>query len=197
MNIEVLVNCFPSRYREDVQEVCAQLDLHSKLDPRRPFQVVIEGEGLAIPQRIYSDESQLENIDILSRTQQEISLCFFSRHHNGFVRERCLKEMIGSKEDFVAPFVLQLLGEYIIEIIEYIYQNKEFLNKPAFKKFIAENPAFYNLIWQRIYSYWDCYCRMIYPKYKRHVEPKGLSMNDHPGIKMIRYIDMEIIAKCP
>jgi hypothetical protein len=115
--------------------------------------------------------------------------CFYSRHHDGFVRERCLKEFIASNNSYTAPYILQLLGEYVVEIIEVIYQNREGINTENLVSYIAENPDHYEKTRQRVYSYWDCFYRRVYPKYKRGIKPKGECYLDYPGIKMVKYIN--------
>ena len=119
--------------------------------------------------------------------------CLFTRHHDGYVRERCLKNIIRSNNKFTAPYILQLLGEYVVEIIEVIYQNREQINHNNLVAYILENPKHYELTRQRVYSYWDCYYRSSYPKYKRGVIPKGKSYLDYPGIKMVKYLNLLLV----
>jgi hypothetical protein len=63
------------------------------------------------------------------------------------------------------PFVLQLLGEYIIEICEDIrrFAEVDLASRPAWarevRSFADENPDFIVLTQQRATSYWECYYR--------------------------------------
>ncbi len=61
--------------------------------------------------------------------------------------------------------------------------------------FIDENSDFYYLVHQRIYSYWDCYYRHYYPKYRKNIKYTGNSVLDYPGIKMLDFIRNEILIK--
>lgn len=189
MYIEKLSNRFPIYLSEDVKIIESTLDLSSKHKSYEPFKIIFEKNSLSIPARIYTDEGQLGKLKKLSPIQKEMVFCFFSRHHDGFVREKCLKEFVTSNNSFTVPYILQLLGEYVIEIIEVIYQNREKLNKANLVAYISENPDHYEKTRQRVYSYWDCYYRRAYPKYRRDVAPRGESYFDYPGIKMVKYIN--------
>lgn len=54
---------------------------------------------------------------------------------------------------------MQLIGEYVIEILEIIYQNINHLNTSVYKKFLEQNPVFYKITRQRVQTYWNCYYR--------------------------------------
>lgn len=128
------------------------------------YKVNIKNEVLQIPYRIHLDESILKEMDRLSELQIIILRCYFTRHHNGYVREHCLRRIISSQEPWVIPFVIQLLGEYVGKIIEVIRDNVHNLNEDLYKSFLIENPAFYELTKKRVMSYWDCYYRNHYPE---------------------------------
>jgi hypothetical protein len=189
MYIEKLNGRFPFYLNDDLEIIEMTLDLSSKHQSYMPFDITFEKNTLSIPARIYTDEGQLNKLAKLTTKQKEIVYCLYSRHHDGFVRERCLKEFILSSNLYTAPYILQLLGEYVIEIIDVIYQNREGLDKHNLITYILENPEHYERTKQRVYSYWDCYYRRVYPKYKRGVKPKGQTYLDYPGIKMIKYIN--------
>ena len=125
MNTETLRNRFPIFLSKEICEIEKYLDLSSKHESYEPFEISLEREDLVIPKRIYADPSQLKRLTKFSLTQKEMVYCFYSRHYDGYVRERCLIEIVGSNNYFCIPFILQLLGEYVIEIIECIYNNRE------------------------------------------------------------------------
>jgi hypothetical protein len=82
-----------------------------------PFTVRVEGELVSIPYRIYNAEPVLSAAQRLLSVQQTILACLYTRHHNGHVRQRHLETIVGHAEDWVAPFVVQLLGEYVVQIV--------------------------------------------------------------------------------
>jgi hypothetical protein len=136
--------------------------------PMMPFEVEVQGETVAIPSRIYNEEPGTEFERALSGTQQMILHCLYSRHHDGRVRQRHLEQITASGEPWVVPFVVQLAGEYVLEIIESIGRGLPGLAEPGstqrrlYGEFIARNPAFFARTERRVVSYWSCYYRWKY-----------------------------------
>lgn len=166
---EALVSAFPSSLREDVLAVLGILPEDGSVHSSRMDPVRVCGETLHIPSRIYFDEPSLGAIATLSVRQRAILHCLYTRHHNGFVRERHLRILIDSHEAFVPPFVLQLLGEYVIEIQQFLAENISTLKEEPYRSFLSENPVFMEKTRQRILSYWDCYHRGSAHRYELHV----------------------------
>lgn len=189
MFIEKLQSRFPDYLAEDIAIIERTLDLSSKHMSYMPFDITLEKKILTIPTRIYSDKNQLDKLKTLSSTQKEIAYCFYSRHYDGFVREKCLKEFIASNNLFTIPYIIQLLGEYVIEILVVIYQNREMINKDNLIAYIMENPEHFEKTRQRVYSYWNCYYRRAYPKYRKGISPRGQHHLDYPAVKMLNYIN--------
>ncbi|MFG2626846.1 hypothetical protein [Streptomyces sp. NPDC048473] len=94
--------------------------------------------------------------------------CLYSRHSDGLVRQRHLEQILESSEPWVVPFVVQLAGEYVLEILEAIGQGLPGLAVPGsdqrrlYGEFIARNPAFFVRTERRVVSYWSCYYRWKY-----------------------------------
>jgi hypothetical protein len=59
----------------------------------------------------------------------------------------------------VAPFIIQLLGEYVIEVVERAAAVVEEASSPAFALFVQENPSFLDLTIARATSSWNAYYR--------------------------------------
>ncbi|MGW3971012.1 hypothetical protein ACWEFD_17145 [Streptomyces ardesiacus] len=162
-----LVAAFPTRLVGDVQSVLAVMP-EARLAPMTPFEVEVQGETVAIPSRIYNEEPGADLGRPLAGTQQVILHCLYSRHHDGWVRQRHLEQMVASGEPWVVPFVVQLAGEYVLEIVEAIGQGLPGLTVPGsaqrrlYGEFIARNPAFFARTERRVVSYWSCYYRWKY-----------------------------------
>ena len=77
---------------------------------------------------------------------------------------RHLRRLFPSADAWVAPFVVQLLGEYVLEIVQLLAAHLDDLKAEPYKQFIVENPGFLSLTKQRMISYWDCYYRRQYPR---------------------------------
>ncbi|MEU0332816.1 hypothetical protein [Streptomyces sp. NPDC006193] len=165
---DVLVTAFPSRLAGDVRSVLAVMPVGAIL-PGEHFSVEVRGETVAIPSRIYSDEPDGGSEECLTETQRMLLHCLYSRHSDGRVRQRRLEHIVGSSEPWVVPFVVQLAGEYVVEILEGIRHGLPGLDVPGsyqrrlYGEFIARNPAFFARTERRVVSYWSCYYRWKYP----------------------------------
>jgi hypothetical protein len=69
----------------------------------------------------------------------------------------------------VVPFVVQLVGEYVVEILESIRHHlsdltsKRSTQRLAYGDLIARNPGFFARTEHRVVSYWACYHRGKFP----------------------------------
>ncbi|MER7695481.1 hypothetical protein [Streptomyces sp. NPDC096095] len=162
-----LVAAFPTRLAGDVQSVLTVMP-ETRLAPAMPFEVDVQGETVAVPSRIYNEEPGADMERPLSGTQHVILHCLYSRHSDGRVRQRHLEQIVASGEPWVVPFVVQLAGEYVLEILEAIGRGLPGLAVPSsaqrrlYGEFIAQNPAFFARTERRVVSYWSCYYRWKY-----------------------------------
>ncbi|WP_371622162.1 hypothetical protein OG245_04005 [Streptomyces sp. NBC_01116] len=163
----VLAAAFPSRLAGDVRRVLTAMP-ESVTAPTTPFEVEVRGETVAIPSRVYNEEPNTECGRTLSETRRTILHCLYSRHHDGRVRRRHLERIVASGEPWAVPFVVQLVGEHVLEIITSIAQGLPGLAEPGsaqrrlYGEFIARNPGFFARTERRVVSYWSCYHRREY-----------------------------------
>ena len=137
------------------------------------FRAVVNGEAVAIPYRVYYDLG-LVKTDHLSPLQQELLICLLTRHCSGFIREENLNRIVTCRHLWVPPFVVRLVGEYVIEILRVIQWNCAGLDATLYGSFLKENPEFWATTKQRVVSYWDCYYRT-----KRREDYVGFQIVDH------------------
>lgn len=165
---DALVAAFPSRLATDVRGALSVMPV-SELSPLEPFPVDVRGEKVVIPSRIFSDEPHAGAVGHLSGTEQLILRCLYSRHGDGRIRQRHLERILESDEPWVAPFVVRLAGEYVVEILEAIRRGLPGLDVPGsaqrrlYGEFISRNPSFFARTERRVVSYWSCYYRWKYP----------------------------------
>ena len=165
-----LVAAFPQSIRDDATVVASAFDKFPAADG---FRVVVDGDTCEIPYRIDADANCLTS---LSPRQVDLGNCLLTRHRNGFVRQEYLARIVLLKEPWVMPFVIQLLGEYVSEIIHVIDVNLALLDASVYGQFLVRNPKFWNLTRGRVASYWDCYYRSI---------PRA----DYVGFQVVRWFD--------
>jgi hypothetical protein len=159
---------FPAALADDVCAVAQTLP-ETRFRSAGSFEVWVHGEQLAIPDRLYHCEP-CENLTAhLSAVQAKILHCLYTRHHDGHVRQHHLDRIIEATDPWIVPFVVQLIGEYVLEIVIAIKDGLADINlrgsphHQAYGRFVAENPEFLLLTSQRVASYWDCYYRNRFP----------------------------------
>lgn len=149
------------------REVAVVLDRLPPAQHRSPssFSVVVGGEPVVIPYRIYHPEPSQWVLRTLTSTQLRILRCLYTRHHDGYVRQRHLGYLLPTPLPWVVPYVVQLVGEYVVEILQLIRSGLAQVEVPgsphhvAYGRFAAANPEFLALTHQRVVSYWNCYYR--------------------------------------
>lgn len=145
-----------------LDQVMGQLR-QARMAIHRFIEVRVDGEELVIPYRIY----HLDHEDVfadLTETQSILYSCLLTRHHDGHVRQRHLERIISAHEPWVVPFVLQLTGEYVIQILETVEAHLSALDPALYGRSIRDNQAYFQTTQARMISYWDCYYRHLYKR---------------------------------
>ena len=92
-----------------------------------------------------------------------IALCLGTRHHDGHLREACVRQLLQQQRAWTVPFVVHLCGEYVLQIVEVIGAALPAWNGEALARYLRENPAYVATLERRAVSYWNCYYRAQYP----------------------------------
>ena len=171
-----LRGAFPARLRADVEFVVRRLPPPTHKPSTDDIgEVTVHGERVKIPYRVYIPEIRDVHVDEFSSTQRLVLACIYTRHHDGHARERALRQLPLPGDAFVAPFIVQLIGEYVVEIVEMILDQVDQVKTPEFRRFVEENQPFLARTRQRATSYWDCYYR---GPWLRRVDYPGLRLLD-------------------
>jgi hypothetical protein len=111
----------------------------------------VAGEPVVIPYRIYKPEPSSGFIAGLGHLEELVVAGIYSRHHDGLVRQRWLGTLLEADEPWVAPFIIQSLGEYVIQICNDIerFARSELPSHSALHQhlsaFLHDNPCFAEL----------------------------------------------------
>ncbi|WP_198389583.1 hypothetical protein [Burkholderia ubonensis] len=81
-----------------------------------------------------------------------------------FGRRRQIERLTAESPDWIAPFISQLCGKYVIEILDDVEQRLPRVDRDAYGAFIRENPAFYRKTRDRMVSYWNYYYQWLYER---------------------------------
>jgi hypothetical protein len=125
--------------------------------------VLVENEWLNLAGRIYNSEPDQATVDAEAALVQAIISCVYTRSHDGYIREKHLRRILALKHPWAAPFLFQLVGEYVVEITRLIADTSTaLLANESYRALIRDNPDFLSLIWTRAVSYENCYYRGLY-----------------------------------
>ena len=150
--------------------------------PRRWREVFVEGELLRIPNRIYESAAPMELFATLDEDARLMAHCALTRHHDGYVRQAHLQKIIDVDRSWVAPYVLALLGEYVLEIVQDVHTGLYEMavagswQRARYARFASENAGFMQLTRQRALSYWDLYYRGRYRTFADYPAAQSLAM---------------------
>jgi hypothetical protein len=168
---------FPSRLRSTVQEAVASIAIGERHPPRHAFTVNLDGETLHIPYRLYYDPALLRReLSNSGASARLILLCLGTRHYDGYLRQECLRELLKDETPWITPYVVQLAGEYVVEIAEDVANALKERNAQALRAFALENPAYLATLERRVTSYWSCYHQQAYPERHRYPGARALAV---------------------
>lgn len=151
---------FLKQEAEALDQVIGQL-CQARVEMHRFIEVRVGEEELIIPYRIY-DLGYETAFDYLSETQSLLYSCLLTRHHDGHVRQRQLERILSVHAPWIVPFVLQLTGEYVIQILETVEAHLPKFDPALYGRFIRDNQAYFQTTQARMISYWNCYYRHSY-----------------------------------
>ncbi len=120
------------------------------------------GKTYKFPHRVYT---------VITKTKIETlvnfeKLSLMTRHHDGYIREVAIVKLMKLFPSASIPYLVQLLGEYVMEIHLAIIAQITPQQKLWINDFFAENISYERKIRSRIVSYWNCYYRFDYIKLK-------------------------------
>lgn len=158
---EIFIHAFPTSLTTEVNSLLDKLDWTTTYKSTECFSINFDSEIINIPYRIYYDEPDQQK---LTDAETFLLNCIFTRHYNGHVREKMLRRIVASNNYLATPFIVQLLGEYVIEILIVIKNNLTLKQLDNFIKLKNDNPKFFEITEKRVQSYWDCYYKWTIQK---------------------------------
>lgn len=137
----------------------------------------VTGQRIAIPRRLHfvglsAGGNMLSQLNLAAR-------CLITRATDGRLRQRAVRSIISDQSVWVAPFVLMLLGEYVVEIVEDIRDALPVLDQSVYAHLVRDNRQTVQRLRARATSYWDAYHREQY-----------LQKRDYPGLQALHEMEM-------
>lgn len=158
LDSHLLADAFPSALHGEA--VAAGEAAHGRLHERQwteRFSVRVDGEEVLIPARLHfvRDGSNMA----ASATAWMMERALQTRSNDGFERQRAVRDILLDLKPWSAPYVVTLIGEYVIEILDEIEEALTPASSAVIVAFIAANPLYWALTKQRVASYWNAYYR--------------------------------------
>ncbi len=173
---DIFLNAFPSAVRNVLKSKITEGMFKAEHESQGSFTVVLHGERLSIPYRIYSDVLKFSGVDEASLLLEKALNAFYTRHQDGFVREKALKSILRHDDYWLIPYKIRLISEYVEKFAEIISVTLNENKKTTYARFLTENPEFLEITNQRIASYWNEYYRNEFPSLAEY-PPKRLLMD--------------------
>lgn len=137
----------------------------------------VGGQIIAVPRRLHFVEapSDIETICDLNLA----SRCLLTRATDGHLRQLAVRSILPFSDAWVAPYVVVLLGEYVIEIVEEVRDALTTLDRSTYANFVRENRMAVQKLKARATSYWDAYHRLRFPLQR-----------EYPGLQALRELEV-------
>lgn len=133
----------------------------------------MNGNIIKIPYRIYFVDAKIPKKADLTDIQKEILYCIYTRSCDGYIREKYLRELLKIDFDYcVIPFIIKLSDEYIVEILQIIYNKLKTRNNDDIKQFCLENKNVINKSYSRMISYWNEFYRSKESDFNKYIGRK-------------------------
>lgn len=175
---------FPNAMQETALTLLGTLSATELSPAMKGFTVLVQGEQLSVPYRVYYAPKKLQTvITSSSGDTRTLALSLGTRHWDGHLREYCVRQLVSIDQPWVAPFIIQLVGEYVIEIVEVIAAALPGINTAQFSEFVRDNPKFMATTRRRMTSYWNCYYRYRFK-----------TLKNYPGFIVLGAIERMVLA---
>jgi len=173
--VEKIYDFFPKSMQVQVNNVIgiisqtgSETENNHLISEERYQSIFLNSEPLMISYRVYFHEPDLAKISTLTSKERAVLFCVYTRHYDGYVREKNLLKLLNEKDYFIIPFMVLLMGEYILTILELISKHID-NNLELYRKFVSENKNLWLLTKSRIVSYWNEYYRYEYPDFQQYI----------------------------
>ena len=155
------------------------------------FFVRVGGEAVFVPARLHfvSERPLLpDDTDawLFARALQ-------TRSSDGFERQRVARDLLRSPQSSIALFIVSLIGEYIVEILDDISAAMTPELEKVVCSFLVENPAYWSTIKRRVTSYWNVYYRARWLSDLGRAERR----DEYVGFRLIQQLEAAVLRCAP
>ncbi len=156
---------FPSDLKENINKVIEAMPNNtfnnvSSIISDNIITYTLDNNVVELPYRMYLLDIADAEYEKLSQTQKKILCCIYTRSCNGYIREKYLRKLLDMPyEQWSIPFIVKLCDEYVIEILEIIYDKLKERDNTDIQSFCLRNKVSISKSYSRMISYWNEYYR--------------------------------------
>jgi hypothetical protein len=154
----MLAEAFSFEYQS---EAMSAGDAAARLLTRRQwterFPVQVGAQRVLIPARLHFTSDRLPLTE--SDEAWPFARALQTRSNDGFERQRAARDLLADLRPWGAPFIVALIGEYVVEILDDIAAALTPEHARTLGAFIVCNEAYWNTTKRRVTSYWNVYYR--------------------------------------
>lgn len=197
--LNVLSKGFPPEFKDSVNNVVSIIPQTNtnNIDVAFSNQFItydLNGFSITMPYRNYFLEPTCKEIENLNKIEKTILSCIYSRSYDGFVRAKHINILFSlGYPNWVIPYIFKVSDEYVIEILQLVYDQLSNVDTQQFKLFCQNNFSSFVLSYNRMISYWnefyrfDCYRFKDYVGRKLFIECFGVKRKMNSSDKQIKY----------
>ena len=151
-------------------ETYRNVSLHTSSDEISYFLKQIK---ISFPYRLYSLEVDDAIFSKMDTTEKIILHCIYTRSCDGYVREKHVKALLTyDPPDWAIPYIVKVCDEYVVEILQVVYDSLKDKQTDKYKNFCAENRETFCKSYNRMISYWNEYYKDMFFNYKDYIGRK-------------------------
>ena len=121
------------------------------------FPVQVGAQRVLIPARLSFTSNRLSMIE--SDEAWPFARALQTRSNDGFERQRAARDLLAELRPWGAPFIVALIGEYVVEILDDIAAAMTPELARTLGAFVVGNEAYWHTTKRRVTSYWNVYYR--------------------------------------
>lgn len=158
-------SAFPSDLRENLNKVIEVIPNNtfnnvSIATSSDIITYILGNRVVEIPYRMYLLDISSAEYEKLSQLQKQILCCIYTRSCDGYIREKYLRKLLDMPfEQWALPFIVKLCDEYVLEILEIIYDKLKERDNTDIQSFCLRNKVAISKSYARMISYWNEYYR--------------------------------------
>lgn len=166
-----IIKGFPKYLKSDVRVVLSHIG-KMKYD-KKSITYIIEGQSINMPISIFNLEVPADNLRELTKRQRLILHCVYSRHHDGYIREKHMKNILASDyEEWAIPYIVKISEEHVVEIVQLVYDQLRESDISRIRQFCANNVVPFATGYNRMVNFWNERHRWNHYHFKYYVGKK-------------------------